>query len=163
MKINILTTGGTIEGLEYSSIENAPKETPKKIEHFLQALSVSFDFSIEKVFSKDSRFITDVDRRTLADKIRESEEDKILVTHGTLTMVETAKFLGALDLKKTIVIVGSFIPGTEVNSDAPFNLGYAISILQNIAPGVYIAMHGKVFPWNNVIKNKQKNRFEESV
>ncbi len=163
MKVHIMTTGGTIEGLEYSSIENKPLKAPKKIEHFLQALSVSFEFSIEKVFSKDSRFITDVDRRTLADKIRESKEDKILVTHGTLTMVETAKFLGALDLQKTIVIVGSFVLGTEIDSDAPFNLGFAIGALQSLEPRVYIAMHGKVFSWNKVIKNKQKNRFEESV
>lgn len=163
MKIHILTTGGTIEGLDYNAIDDAPKESSKIIEQFLRASKVSFEFSIKRLFSKDSRFITDVDRAALADNIRESKEDKILITHGTLTMAETAKFLGVLGLDRTIVLVGSFILGTEADSDAPFNLGYSIGALQNLASGVYIAMNGKVFSWDNVVKNTQKNRFEESV
>lgn len=160
MKINILTTGGTIEGLDYSSLVNAPNKTPKNISEFLDTSCVSVDYSIEKVFSKDSRFISDLDRTLLVNKINESLENKILITHGTYSMVETAAFLGKLKLNKTIVLVGSFILGTEANSDAQFNLGYAIGAFQCLKSGVFIAMNGRVFSWDNVVKNAQKNRFE---
>lgn len=163
MKVHIITTGGTIDGLEYSAVENAPKETSNKVEQFLQDARVSFDYSMERAFSKDSRFIDTEDRLVLANKIKTVEESKILITHGTLSMMETAKYLGALNLEKTIVLVGSFILGTEVNTDAPFNLGYALSALQNLGPGVFIAMNGSVFSWDNVAKNTDKNRFEKSV
>lgn len=160
--IQILTTGGTIEGIDYS--DNTVKEKSKlSIEDFLKNADVDFDYSIERICKKDSRAIDENDRKILVSKIKESKATKILITHGTFTMEDTAKYLGKLKLGKTIVLVGSFILGTSENTDAPFNLGYAISSLQFLKPDVYIAMNGKIFYWNNVSKNLKTNKFERNA
>lgn len=161
--IQILTTGGTIEGLEYDSQLHKPKMVCVKIKDFLVAAKVSFDFAIDDVFNKDSRFINDEDRRLLAGKINTINTNQILITHGTITMVDTARFLGELNLDKTIVLVGSFVLGNDTNTDAPFNLGYAICALQTLGRGVYVAMNGRIFSWNTVIKNIKKNRFQANA
>ena len=157
--IHIITTGGTIEGLEYEKEENTPRSTSIKIEDFLKTPKLSFDFEIDEAFSKDSRFITFQDRTQLVEKIEQSKEEKILITHGTKTMIETAKFLGQLNLEKTIVLVGAFILGTNKNTDAHFNLGYAICALQFLNRGVYIAMNGGIIAWTNVLKIESANQF----
>lgn len=158
--IRIITTGGTIEGLEYETEEDRPALMDSMIPKFLDTAKISFEYTLDKVFSKDSRFITSEDRKLIRDKINGAREEKILITHGTLTMVETAIYLGELNLNKTIVLVGSFVLGTLKNTDAPFNLGFALSALSNLGVGVYIAMHGTVFGWNEVVKNQELNRFE---
>lgn len=158
--IQILTTGGTIAGLDYQDAKGRPESNHLNIKDFFKAANVSFEYRIDKVFDKDSRFITDENRKMLSEKIKFSTIDKILVTHGTFTMVETAKFLGNMNLGKTIVLTGAFILGTKENTDAPFNLGCAISVLKFLDKGVYIAMNGKIFDWNNVRKDLQTNRFE---
>ncbi len=158
----IITTGGTIEGHEYDD-ESKNLGATISINSFLQNANVSFKYHIECAFSKDSRFITPEDRELLLEKVVTSTSDQILITHGTITMVETANYLGKLNLNKTIVLVGSFISGLDKNTDAPFNLGYAISALQTMKKGVYIAMNGNVFSWNNVEKNLDLNRFEGNV
>lgn len=158
--IHIITTGGTIEGFDYTEKENAELEKDKVlIREFLQSANISFPYIIEKVFAKDSRFITDEDRKFLLERIKTSNAQNILITHGTFTMEDTAAFLGKHNLSKTIVLVGSFILGTKPKTDAPFNLGFAISALQLIKPDVYIAMNGKVFHWKNVTKNLYTNKF----
>lgn len=162
MDIRILTTGGTIGGLEYENMDNRSEEKSVNISSFLKSVNPSFQYKIEVVLNKDSRFIDEQDRKLIAEKILASTENKILITHGTFTMPETAKYLGKRNLNKTIVLVGSFILGSEMNTDAPFNLGFAIAALQFLNPGVYVAMNGKVFNWNNVTKNIANNRFEET-
>lgn len=154
--IHVITTGGTIEGLDSELQENEPIN----IRSFLEAANLSKPFSIEKVLQKDSRDITEEDRANLILRIKASESDQILITHGTYTMVETAKYLGQANLEKTIVLVGSFILGSSHHSDAAFNLGFAISSLQFLKPDVYIAMNGTVFNWENVTKNLETNKFE---
>lgn len=158
--IHILTTGGTIEGLEYKDARDIPEKKPLDIECFFKAAHVSFDYRIERILYKDSRFITDADRELIGKKVSVSPSNKVLITHGTLTMVETAKFLGNMDLDKTIVLTGALILGTETNTDAPFNLGFAMSALQFLDNGVYIAMNARIFSWDDVRKNAKKNRFE---
>ena len=111
--IHIITTGGTIEGLDYNKKENAPNEVGISIKTFLNSANVKFDYTIEEAFNKDSRFITDDDRRLLVDKIKATRTEKIILTHGTFTMEDTAKYIGKLNLKKTIVLVGSFVLGTS--------------------------------------------------
>ncbi|WP_430905714.1 asparaginase domain-containing protein [Maribacter sp. 2-571] len=160
--IHIITTGGTIEGLEYKN-ESENTGATVSIKSLLQNVNVSFEFEVVQAFSKDSRFITTEDRALLKEKIDTINSKQILITHGTISMVETASYLGKLNIDKTIVIVGSFILGTEENSDASFNLGYAICALQTLEKGVYIAMNGELFPWNNVKKNIDKNRFEKNA
>ena len=159
--IHIFTTGGTIEGLDYID-DSGIMSSDVGIEDFLDKANINFEYTIEGVFKKDSRAITDDDRKLLASKIKETNATKILITHGTFTMEDTAKYIGKLNLNKTIVLVGAFILGSSAETDAPFNLGYAISSLQFLKPDVYIAMNGKVFHWNNVVKNLETNKFEHN-
>lgn len=158
--IHILTTGGTIGGVDLNQDNNVTIKSKAKITHFLQAPNLSFEHRVDRVFDKDSRLITKQDRELLVEKIQSSIFDKILITHGTYSMEDTAFYLGGLQLNKTIVLVGSFILGSEQHTDAPFNLGYAIASLQFLNKGVYIAMNGQVFHWNNVYKNLKENRFK---
>lgn len=86
--------------------------------------------------------------------------DKILITHGTFTMVETAKFIAKYNLNKAIILVGSFHLGSSIITNAQFNLGYAISSLQCLKPNFYNAMNETIFSWKNVIKNLETNQFD---
>ncbi|HET8802997.1 MAG TPA: asparaginase domain-containing protein [Aequorivita sp.] len=159
--INILTAGGTIQGIDYERNGNNVKNFINiPINDFLESANVSFKYIIENIIKKDSRFITLDDRKYLAEKIKACESEQILITHGTFTMEDTAKYLGNLNLNKTIVLVGSFILGSSENTDAPFNLGYAICSLQFLKPDVYVAMNGTIFHWKNVTKNLETNKFE---
>lgn len=159
--IYILTTGGTIEGLDYVD-DKGISASETTIKDFLDKANIDFEYTIESVLKKDSRALTDDDRKLLVSKIKAAKATKILITHGTFTMEDTAKYIGKLNLKKTIVLVGSFILGSSAETDAPFNLGYAISSLQLLKPDVYIAMNGQIFNWNNVSKNLETNKFERN-
>lgn len=159
--INVLTTGGTIGGLEYVNVEDKSSQKGIDISKFLMDANISEEYSIDHLFDKDSRHITLDDRKLILEKIKSSTSNNILVTHGTYTMCETAKYLGALSLDKVIILTGSFILGTQNNTDAPFNLGFAIAAIQYLDKGVYIAMNGQIFHWNNVVKNIEDNRFEK--
>ena len=159
--IHIFTTGGTIEGLDYEN-DQGVTETNITIKDFLDSANVDFEYTIESIFKKDSRAITENDLELLLSKIIGTNATKVLITHGTVTMEATANYIGKLNIGKTIVLVGSFILGSSANTDAPFNLGYAISSLQFLKPDVYIAMNGKVFHWNNVVKNLETNKFEHN-
>jgi L-asparaginase len=159
--IQILTTGGTIEGLDYID-DKGLTESSVTIKEFLVNANVDFEYTIESVFKKDSRAIVKNDLELLVSKIIATNATKILITHGTFTMEATAKYIGKLNLGKTIVLVGSFILGSSANTDGPFNLGYAISSLQFLKPDVYIAMNGRIFHWNNVVKNLETNKFERN-
>lgn len=159
--IHIFTTGGTIEGLDYLD-DKGLTESSVTIKEFLVNANVDFEYTIESVFKKDSRAIVKNDLELLVSKIIATNATKILITHGTFTMEATAKYIGKLNLGKTIVLVGSFILGSSANTDAPFNLGYAISSLQFLKPDVYIAMNGRIFHWNNVVKNLETNKFERN-
>ena len=158
--IQILTTGGTIEGIDYIN-DIGIVDSNISIKDFLTNANIGFDYTIENVFKKDSRSITDEDRELLVRKIKETNATKILITHGTFTMEDTAKHIGKLNLKKTIVLVGSFILGSSADTDAPFNLGYAICSVQFLKPDVYVAMNGTIFHWENVTKNLGTNKFEQ--
>ena len=159
--IHIIKTGGTIEGLEYDRPENRSNNPTVSISDFLETAKISFQYTIETAFQKDSRFITLEDRIDLAEKIAATDCNKILITHGTLTMAETAKFLGRLGIDKTIVLVGAFILGTDEETDTPFNLGYALGVIDFLEKGVYVDMNGRIFSWDNVKKNLETNRFEK--
>lgn len=160
-KLHVITTGGTIEGLDYDTSDNSHVQPTVSIQNFFKAANVKCNYNIEKAFQKDSRFITDQDRLELAEKIATSDCNYILITHGTLTMTDTAKFIGPLAMEKVIVLVGALILGSEKNTDAPFNLGFAIGSVKHLKSGVYIAMHGRIFSWDNVRKNFDENLFEE--
>ena len=161
MAIKIKITGGTIDGLEYDSPAKAPKEHKTLIPELLRRARIIDDYNIEEVMSKDSKFITESDRNIILEKCRECEEKKIVITHGTMTMPLTAKFLGEQKIDKTIVLTGADIPANKANSDALFNLGFAIGMVQLLPVGVYVAMNGNVFEWDNVKKNPKTRFFEK--
>lgn len=159
--IHILTTGGTIEGLDYEDGKGIAKSNVT-IKDFLINANINLEFIIEDIFRKDSRAIDEDDLKILANKVKSSKASKILITHGTYTMADTAKYIGKLNLNKTIVLVGSFLLGSSADTDAPFNLGYAISSLQFLKPDVYVTMNGQVFHWTKVRKNIELNKFERN-
>lgn len=160
MAIKVFITGGTIDNLEYDKENKAPKNQKTIIPDLLKKAIISLDYNIEEVCFKDSKFITDKDRDLLLKKCKECPEEKIIVTHGTMTMPITAKYLGKNKLSKTIVFLGSAIPGNRENSDALFNIGLAFASVQLLPPGVYVTMNDKIFSWNNVKKNLGTGYFQ---
>ncbi len=158
--IQILTTGGTIGGLDFENELKVPKTISDTIERMLENAQVTFGYKLKSVFAKDSRCITAGDLNLLKLEINNTNVKRIVITHGTISMVETAQYLGRFFLNKTIVLLGSYELGQSPQSDAPFNLGFALGVIKFLEPGVYIAMQGQIFPWDKVVKNVDKNRFE---
>lgn len=160
-KIQIFTTGGTIEGLDYVDDKNVPQEAPITVKSLIANIPNPPLVNIKQVFSKDSRFITKRDRDLLLREIELSKASQILITHGTLTMVETAQYIGQFQLNKTILLTGALISGDNPYSDATANLKFALESFDKLVNGTYIAMHKTLFVWDNVIKNIERNRFEK--
>lgn len=127
----------------------------------LKTLRVDYPYDILMI--KDSSLLTDEDRETIAEKCKDSPEDRLVITHGTDTMTKTAKFLDDMVLDKTVVLTGSFIPADKPDSDAPDNMRSALAAAESMPPDVYIAMSGKVFNADNVKKNFEKKIFEKEI
>ncbi len=159
MKIKVLITGGTIDKV-YNPLTGELSFTKTHIVEMLNRSHSMADTLSEVLFLKDSLEITHDNRALILSKCLASEEDAVLITHGTDTMVETAQLLGANIQDKTIVLFGAMIPYSVNQSDSLFNLGFALSSVQNQPPGVYIAMNGKVFDFDKVQKNKSLGIFE---
>lgn len=157
-EISIIAVGGTIDKV-YFDAKSEYEVGPPNIEKVLSELNLSISYSINSLMRKDSLDLTDEDRKLIAETIANDPCDRILITHGTDTMVETAKELTTIP-KKTIVLTGALEPALFKTSDAVFNIGCALGGVQSLAPGVYIAMNGKIFSANKVWKNLEKNRFE---
>lgn len=163
MDVLIITTGGTIEGLDYSTEKEIPESSIKRITigELVQKIEIHTKYTVKTLFSKDSRFITKKDRELLLETILKNPNYNVLVTHGTFTMIETARFLGEQNLeRRTIILTGAFISGKKENTDALTNLEFAISQFKTQKSGVYIAMKNQIFDWDNVRKNIEKNKFE---
>ena len=160
MAIRIFITGGTFDK-EYNEIDGKLffKET-----HLREMLSLGrckLDLATQTLMMIDSLEMTDADRDAIVEQCATTAEDRILITHGTDTMEVTARALGEKVTGKTIVLTGAMIPYKFGSSDGLFNLGSALSFVQTLLPGVYIAMNGKYFPWRNVRKNRRTGEFEE--
>jgi L-asparaginase len=125
-KVRILVTGGTIDDLDYDIEENAPENHQSLIPNLLKQARITSDYEVEMLMQKDSRVVNDKDRQLILERCKNCPEDKILITHGTFTMPETAKYLGKANLSKTIVLFGAAIPANKDSSDALFNLGGAL-------------------------------------
>lgn len=160
-KVKILVIGGTIDDLDYTRAEDAPKNHQSVIPDLIERARIKVDYSIEILMQKDSRFITDEDRKLILEKCQKIEEESIIITHGSFTMPNTAKLLGKANLNKTIILFGAAIPANKDNSDAQFNLGAAFTASLILPHGVYLIMHGEVFNWDNVRKNLSTGYFEE--
>ena len=158
MHVKIFTTGGTIDKVYFDAQSEYAVGEPL-IAEILREAGVTVPYGMETLFRKDSLDLTDEDRAVIARRVREDESRHILITHGTDTMVETARALQ--DVRgKTVVLVGSLKPARFRDSDAVFNIGFAMAAAQTLAEGVYIAMNGCVFHPERVRKNRAASRFE---
>ena len=159
MKIRLFITGGTIDKVYNQS--NGELELDQT--HFPKILSrarVEVDLLIEELLLIDSLDMVDADRELILENCAKCDERFILITHGTDTMCETARLLGESSIDKTIVLFGSMVPYAVSDSDAFFNFGCALGSLQLLETGVYIAMNGRVLPWNDVEKNRSLGVFQ---
>jgi L-asparaginase len=158
MSVTIFTTGGTIDKTYFDAKSTYEVGDPQIVD-ILREANVRIDYHIETLFRKDSLELTDADREVLVERVRNESSDRILITHGTDTMVDSARALEGLG-DKTIVFVGSLSPARFKNSDAEFNIGFALAAVQMLPRGIYIAMNGQVFTADHVRKNRDANRFE---
>jgi L-asparaginase len=160
MQIRLFITGGTFDK-EYNEINGQLFFEDTHLPEMLELGRCKLDVNIRTLMMIDSLEMTDDDRNIIAHNCLHCDEEKIVITHGTDTMVETAKLLAEKIKDKTIVITGAMIPYKFGSSDGLFNLGAALAFVQTLPAGVYISMNGKFFPWNNVRKNKELGLFEE--
>jgi L-asparaginase len=160
MPIQIFITGGTFDK-EYNELNG---ELFFKDTHLPEMLILGRSrlvVATETLMMIDSLDMTDEDRVMIADCCNKSAADKILITHGTDTMVETGKTLAELVKGKTIVLTGAMVPYKFGSSDGLFNLGSALAFVQALPAGIYVAMNGRYFNWDNVWKNRQSGEFAE--
>ncbi len=158
--IKIFATGGTFDK-EYNEINGELYFKDTQIFELLKLGRSQLDVKIETLMMIDSLLMTNDDRNYIASKCKQEKTDQIIITHGTDTIVETAKLLAAKVKDKTIILTGAMIPIKFGSSDGLFNLGSALSFVQVINPGIYITMNGKYFKYNNVLKNKKLGIFEK--
>ncbi|WP_028585775.1 asparaginase domain-containing protein [Desulfogranum mediterraneum] len=158
MDLKILTTGGTIDKIYFDAKSEFQVGDPH-IHEVLAEANVSFSYQVESLMRKDSLDMDEADRQLIVAHLLQEVCPRILITHGTDTMVETARALVPVK-DKTIVLTGSMQPGKLRQSDAVFNIGYALAATQILPPGVYIAMNGRIFDPLITSKNVKANRFE---
>jgi L-asparaginase len=157
MKIKIFCVGGTIDKVYFDAKSQYEIGVPR-IGTFLEQHNVSLDFEVTSLMAKDSLDMTDEDRELIRVAVSRVAEDKVIITHGTDTMVATATVLREIE-SKTIVLTGALAPAIFKDSDAVFNVGCALAATQTAAPGVYIAMNGRIFDHDKVWKDVENNRF----
>ena len=155
--ILVLTTGGTIDKNYFDALSEY-QVVDSGIPALLKEARVALPLRIEEVCRKDSLELTHADRAELARRIAEAPETRIVITHGTDTMTETARAIAGI-AGKTMVLTGALSPARFAETDAPFNLGMAFAAVQVAPPGVYIAMSGQVFDGLKVKKDREAGRF----
>jgi L-asparaginase len=157
--IRILVTGGTFDK-EYDELTGTLFFRDTHVEEMLRLGRARLELSIETVMMIDSLEMDDAGRAAIVARCRAAAERAIVVTHGTDTMVDTARALAAATLDKTVVLTGAMVPYAFGSSDGLFNLGSALSFVQVLPPGVYVAMNGRHFAWDAVRKNRTTGTFE---
>jgi L-asparaginase len=156
--ILVVTTGGTIDK-DYFDALSEYKIVDSVIPALLEQARVVSPFRVVELIRKDSLELTDADRAEIVREVVEAPETRIVITHGTDTITQTAKVLAAQVPNKTIVLTGAFSPARFANSDASFNMGMAFAAAQTAATGVWIAMNGQVFDGLNVRKDRDAGKF----
>jgi L-asparaginase len=159
MTIKLLITGGTIDK-QYNELNGELIFTQSGIGDMLAQGRARLKLSLETVMLKDSLELDDNDRQQILASCLACDESRIVITHGTDTMVETSQVLAAGIKDKTIVLLGAIVPFQLKKSDALFNLGCAIAAVQTLGNGVYITMNGRVFNYDEVVKNKELGEFQ---
>lgn len=158
MSIRIVATGGTFDK-HYDAVKGVLGFDKTHLPQVLAQARISLPVAIQELMLLDSLDMQESDRQRILQTCSQAHEERILIIHGTDTMRETAEVLGKAQLSKAIVLTGAMIPYEVAGSDALFNLGCAIGMVQYLAHGVYITMHGQVFSWNNVLKDRAAGRF----
>jgi L-asparaginase len=156
--IKVFTTGGTIDKLYFDQKSEYEIGAPL-VGELLREAEVGLPFSVEALMRKDSLDLTDEDRSAIRAAVEGAVERRIIITHGTDTMADTARSLAGVS-DKTVVLTGALHPARFRHSDAEFNVGMAVAAVQCCAPGVWIVMNGRVFDGLRVRKNREANRFE---
>ncbi|MEL6444854.1 MAG: asparaginase domain-containing protein [Bacteroidota bacterium] len=162
--LQIFTTGGTIDKVYFDAKSDFQVGDPQIVE-ILKQVGATVDYQAETLLRKDSLEITDDDRARIVQRVLDCEATQVIITHGTDTMAQTGRAIEAAlrfqpDAAKTVVLVGSLTPARFRHTDAEFNIGFAVGAVQSLAPGVYVAMNGKIFSAGAVRKNRAANRFE---
>ena len=161
--VRLFVTGGTFDK-DYNELDGTLFFEDTHLPEMLRLGRCRLELSIRTLMMIDSLDMTDADRALIVEQCRTAAERRIVITHGTDTMVETARALAAAfprDGHKTIVLTGAMVPYAFGSSDGLFNLGSALSFVQVLPPGVYIAMNGRCFPSDRVHKNRETGVFEE--
>jgi L-asparaginase len=160
--IRIFVTGGTFDK-DYNELTGSLVFKDTHLPEMLRLGRSRVEVSIRTLMMIDSLDMSDADRRLIVDQCRQAGETRIIITHGTDTMIETAAVLAAglgPEARKTIVLTGAMVPYAFGSSDGLFNLGSALSLVQLLPAGVYVAMNGRYFHWNCVRKNRETGVFE---
>lgn len=160
MSIRIFITGGTFDK-EYNELNGELYFKDTHMSDLLEMGRCRVPVEIRTLMMVDSLEMTDGDRQLIVHQCNNCEENRIVITHGTDTMADTAKVLAQKVIGKTVILTGAMIPIKFGSSDGLFNLGSALAFAQTLPPGVYVAMNGRYFNWDNVRKNKQTGVFEE--
>jgi L-asparaginase len=158
-RIKIFITGGTFDK-EYNELTGELYFQDTHTRDMLKLGRCLLDVDVETLMMIDSLLMTDADRQLILKRCREAGEGRIVITHGTDTMEQTAAVLGESLLGKTIVLTGAMVPYKFGSSDGLFNLGTALAFVQALQPGVYVAMNGQCFPWDAVRKDRERGVFE---
>ena len=154
MRIKVFATGGTFDK-EYNELTSKLYFKDTHLPEMLKLGRCKLNIDLGTLMMIDSLDMTDKDRRTILDHCKKAKEDRIVITHGTDTVIETAKVLARGKIDKTIILIGAMVSYKFGSSDGLFNLGSALSFAQVLPSGVYIEMNGEYFLWNNVRKNKK--------
>ena len=160
MSVRIFTTGGTFDK-EYKILDGSLYFKETHLPEILRIGRVEIPVEVTTLMLMDSTEMGDKERKMMEDACNKAKEDRIIITHGTDTMVKTATHLAKTVKGKTIVMTGAMIPYVFGSSDGFFNIGNALAFAQILPPGVYVAMNGRYFTWDNVRKNYESGIFEE--
>jgi len=159
MKIAVFITGGTFDK-EYNELDGSLYFKKTHVPEMLTLARSLVNTRLTTLMMKDSLLMTDKDRKIIASACKKAAETAIVITHGTDTMEHTARYLAPQVKNKTIILTGAMVPYKFGSSDGLFNLGSALAYAQVLPAGVYVAMNGQVFTWDNVTKNKKKGVFQ---
>jgi L-asparaginase len=159
MSLRIIATGGTFDK-HYDELSGTLGFADSHLPAVLARTRMTIPVELEQLPLLDSLDMQDADRQRVLASCRAAPEKSIVIVHGTDTMRETAAVLGEAGLGQAVVLTGAMIPYEIANSDALFNLGFAIGVAQVLPPGVYVAMNGKVFAWDKVTKNRAAGVFQ---
>jgi L-asparaginase len=159
MKIKIFSVGGTIDKVYFDALSQYQVGLPS-VRDILEGLPIAFEYEIESLLRKDSLEMDDADRQLVRDHVLDELCPKIIITHGTDTMIETGRALSDI-ADKCIVLTGAMEPADFKSSDAVFNVGVAVGAVSSLPDGVYIAMNGRIFDPDRCRKNRERGLFEE--